>query len=35
MLEEIICERKTARLMRWHAEKLVNDGKLKHLADGS
>jgi hypothetical protein len=26
---------KTAQLMRWHAEKLMNDGKLKHPADGS
>jgi hypothetical protein len=35
MPEEIICEQKTAELMRWHAKKRVNDGKLRHPADGS
>jgi hypothetical protein len=35
MPKEIICEQKIAELMRWHAEKRVNDGKLRHLADGS
>jgi hypothetical protein len=33
--KEIICEQKIAELMRWHDEKRVNDGKLRHLADGS
>ena len=27
--------KKTAELMRWHAKKRVNDGKLRHLANGS
>ena len=35
MPEEIICERKTIELMRWHAKKRMNDGKLRHPADGS
>ena len=34
-LKRLFVNEKTAELMRWHAEKRVNDGKLRHLADGS
>ena len=33
--KEIISNKKIAELMRWHAKKRVNDGKLRHLADES
>jgi hypothetical protein len=28
-------KKKIAQLMRWHAKKHVNDGKLRHPVDGS
>jgi hypothetical protein len=34
-LKRLFVNKKTAELMRWHDEKRVNDGKLRHPADGS
>ena len=34
-LKRLFANEKIAKLMRWHAEKRMNDGKLRHLADGS
>ena len=34
-LKRLFANEKTAELMRWHAEKHVNDGKLRHPTDGS
>ena len=34
-LKRLFANEKTAELMRWHAKKRVNDGKLRQLADGS
>ena len=33
--KRLFASEKTTELMRWHAEKHVNDGKLRHLANGS
>ena len=34
-LRTLFVNEKTAELMRWHAKKCVNDGKLRHPTDGS
>ena len=34
-LKRLFVNKKTAEPMRWHAEKHVNDGKLRHPANGS
>jgi hypothetical protein len=34
-LKRLFVNKKTTELMRWHAKKRVNDGKLRHPADGS
>jgi hypothetical protein len=34
-LKRLFANEKTTELMRWHAKKHVNDGKLKHPTDGS
>jgi hypothetical protein len=34
-LKRLFAIAKTAKLMRWHAEDRVNDGKLWHPADGA
>ena len=34
-LKHLFAIAKTAKLMRWHAEDRVNDGKLRHPTDGT
>ena len=34
-LKRLFANEKIVELMRWHAKKHVNDGKLRHPADGS
>jgi hypothetical protein len=34
-LKRLFANEKIAELMRWHEEKRMNEGKLRHLADGS
>jgi len=34
-LKRLFVIAKTAKLMRWHAEDRVNDGKLRHPEDGA
>jgi hypothetical protein len=34
-LKRLFANEKTTELMRWHADKHVNDEKLRHPADGS
>ena len=34
-LKRLFATTKTTKLMRWHAEDRVNDGKLRHPADGA
>ena len=33
--KRLFASEKTTELMRWHAKKRMNDGKLRHLANGS
>jgi hypothetical protein len=34
-LKRLFANKETAKMMRWHAEERVNDGKLRHLADAA
>ena len=34
-LKRLFVNKKSTKLMRWHAKRHVNDGKLKHPTDGS
>jgi hypothetical protein len=34
-LKRLFANEKIAELMRWHAKERMNDGKLRHPADGS